>query len=458
MKSAIKKASKESNSEDITHKSVYSHITFDEIFTDHFEELDEDSLKDEVAPDFDAWVFPPLYTRNSNDKILKWQIGYTNTEKEIIWLFGQLEEDSKIQVFRDPVTINTRFKTENEKAFSEAKTKIENKIKVGYSFDPEDINLQDIASSGFPSPMLANLLKEPCVDTKTGKVTKGNILSFPVVIQAKFDGVRNLARLNRKDEVIMISRKNIERKFFDHIRNELKILFNYLPKGTIIDGEFYSSSLIFQQIESIVGRTKEPHPKENEIKLYLFDIFKPGKEWTTEKRIDLLSEAFENAEKDGINFKNIVRVGNNIAHDYEDIRKYYDEAMKMKYEGAMIRQLSHGEIDPKSKIFKRSLYLNRRSDNLLKVKKFTETEYIVIDVKEGRGREKGAAILIVEDPITGKRVSVRPAETHDMRKEWYKNRHKLVGKLYRVKYFDKTVDDSLRFPTGLGFKEDPLQN
>jgi DNA ligase-1 len=102
-------------------------------------------------------------------------------------------------------------------------------------------------------------------------------------------------------------------------------------------------------------------------------------------------------------------------------------------------------------------YEGKRSKNLLKVKKFHDAEYKVIDCEEGTvryikdGKEIEEVMLsniIIEHK--GNNVGVGSGFTIDQRKEFYKDPSKIMFKIVTVQYFEesqnKAGEYSLRFP------------
>jgi DNA ligase-1 len=103
-------------------------------------------------------------------------------------------------------------------------------------------------------------------------------------------------------------------------------------------------------------------------------------------------------------------------------------------------------------------YKGKRSKDLLKVKKFFDDEYEVIDTEMGpfryvlNGREHEETMLSCvmikhKDNI----VRVGSGFTIDQRQEFYQNPKKILGKIITVQYFSESENQdggiSLRFPT-----------
>ncbi len=103
-------------------------------------------------------------------------------------------------------------------------------------------------------------------------------------------------------------------------------------------------------------------------------------------------------------------------------------------------------------------YEGKRSNNLLKVKKFHDEEYVVCGATNGdirivvEGKEKTInALSQVTIKHKGNIVGVGSGFSLDQRKEFGKDHSKILGKTITVQYFEETKNQeggtSLRFPT-----------
>ena len=103
-------------------------------------------------------------------------------------------------------------------------------------------------------------------------------------------------------------------------------------------------------------------------------------------------------------------------------------------------------------------YEFKRTNNLLKVKKFKDTEVEIIGFEEGTNKlvgTLGAFICKYKD----NEVRVGSGLTDEDRAYFWANRDKFLGKFITVKYFETSVDsktglESLRFPIFLRIRED----
>jgi DNA ligase-1 len=133
-----------------------------------------------------------------------------------------------------------------------------------------------------------------------------------------------------------------------------------------------------------------------------------------------------------------------LVHNDEHFQEWVKEAADSFWEGVMLRA-----DEP---------YKGKRSKDLLKVKKFFDDEYEVIDIENGpfryvlNGKEHEETMLSCV-MIKHKEHIVRVGSGFaiDQRQEFYQNPKKILGKIITVQYFEETKNQdggiSLRFPT-----------
>jgi DNA ligase-1 len=133
-----------------------------------------------------------------------------------------------------------------------------------------------------------------------------------------------------------------------------------------------------------------------------------------------------------------------LIHNDEHFQEWVKEAADYGWEGVMLRA-----DEP---------YKGKRSKDLLKVKKFFDDEYEVIDTEMGpfryvlNGREHEETMLsCVTIKHKDHLVRVGSGFTIEQRQEFYQNPNKILGQIITVQYFEETQNQdggiSLRFPT-----------
>ena len=137
----------------------------------------------------------------------------------------------------------------------------------------------------------------------------------------------------------------------------------------------------------------------------------------------------------------LVSVETPLIRTEEALMSYEDQCHNDGYEGVMARNIQ-------------SQYLfGYRSKDLLKVKRFLDEEYEIVDFTHGTSIELECIVFVckTKDDQT---FSVRPVGTHEERKVMYKNGASYIGKMLTVKYQELSNDGVPRFPVGLHIRED----
>jgi DNA ligase-1 len=133
-----------------------------------------------------------------------------------------------------------------------------------------------------------------------------------------------------------------------------------------------------------------------------------------------------------------------LIHNDEHFQEWVKEAADYGWEGVMLR------VDEP--------YKGKRSKDLLKVKKFFDDEYEVVDVEMGPFRYVKDSAECEETMLScvtimhkNHPVRVGSGFSIEQRQEFYKNPKKILGKIILVQYFEETENEkggiSLRFPT-----------
>tara|TARA_B100001059_G_scaffold51215_1_gene44691 strand:+ start:10237 stop:11532 length:1296 start_codon:yes stop_codon:yes gene_type:complete len=133
-----------------------------------------------------------------------------------------------------------------------------------------------------------------------------------------------------------------------------------------------------------------------------------------------------------------------VVNDDDHFAKLSAEAEKLGHEGLMVR--------------KNVGYEGKRTQNLLKVKKFHDAEYQVVDLdfEDHRVIREGKEVVMpmlaqVWIEHKGYKVAVGSGWNQEQRIRYQKNPSELIGKTITVQYFEETKNQqgglSLRFPT-----------
>jgi len=259
----------------------------------------------------------------------------------------------------------------------------------------------------------------------------------------KLDGVRCLAVVNYEGECTLYSRMGKELTTLNKVKDAIEAsgIIN-----TVFDGEI---CLIDENgDEDFQGIMKQLRRKDHQIENPAYMIFdmlhKPN--FDDQKGGPILSERLQALR----GFLTGRYITDNTLRYTEQFQitdgRHFDVwgqmATDKKWEGFMIR--------------KDVTYEGKRTKNLLKVKKFHDAEYVVVDydndnhevVRDGRSETiKMLAQVWIEHK--GHRVKVGSGWSQEQRLQYMDG--SIVGKIITVQYFEETKNDkggiSLRFPT-----------
>ena len=266
--------------------------------------------------------------------------------------------------------------------------------------------------------------------------------SKPVFMQPKLDGVRCVIQAEGlpyqvgdsewEFDVKAYSRTGKEWKNINHILQELVPFFDKHP-DVILDGELYNHDLKddFEKIISLVRKTKPTAEDRQEsaemVQFHCYDII--DEELPFEQRIDFVHEVLnECTSYMGSVYKvDTIRVFNEDQAQVDHARN-----LDSGYEGSILRT--------------NDVYKCGRSWNLRKFKEFSDSEAMLIDWVEGKGKRKGTIgkfKAVDEDGVVfGMPVMDNFAylqENFEYMKQW-------LGKTATFTYFERTKAGSYRHP------------
>jgi len=290
-------------------------------------------------------------------------------------------------------------------------------------------------------PMLASAIED------TSK------LKFPVLASIKLDGIRCTMQNGR---LLSRSLKEIPNR---HIQK----MFKHLPEG--LDGELIYGDPAhpdcYRTTTSIVmSEDKDPAG----IKFHAFDLFedKPFKM----RNQDVYTLIFD------LDDEHVEEVRHWSIPTEEKLLAFEAHALEQGHEGIMVRSLDGPYKQGRSSI---------KEGHLLKLKRFQDGEATIVGFYEeqenqnesktnalGRTERSSAKAGLVGkgtlggfdvEGLGGKydgivfQVGGGPGFTAEMRKQFWKDRKKLIGDVIKFKYFPSGSKDKPRFPGFLGFRD-----
>lgn len=374
---------------------------------------------DAVGELSDEYNLPWLYALSKKGTIRTYRIEVKlHKDKAVLTTLKRVTEtgvwQSDTYEYTEGVNIGKSNETTfAEQAINEANSMYKKLLDAGYTpTKPKEGEKFNTDANGSMKPMLA-------------KADRSKI-KFPCIVQPKYDGVRCLV-FEKDGEIQIISRKGKPYNI-PHLQKWAESHRDLLP----LDGELYNhKELTFQEIVSAVKKQSEITPK---IRYVVYD--RPIENIPNSERWDWLLRNFtERAGKDSPAYLSSCGVCHNMA----TLMKYHDAMVEKGYEGAIARN-------------KDGLYeFGFRSNDLIKIKEFKDSEYEIIDVIEATGRDAGTAIFVCK--CDAGEFNVKPQGTREVRADYFKNRTKLIGKMVTVQYQELSDDGIPRFPSAIAVRD-----
>lgn len=354
-------------------------------------------------------TFETLYQLDKKGQVREWKIWVIGST---IYTEHGLKNGEKIQ------TVETIQKgknigrknetTKQEQALKEAQSKWTKKKDKGYSSKIE-------AGKVNYSAMLANEYKKHQAKLK-----------FPCFVQPKLDGYRCIYD-GINDRILSRGGKEYSILYGTELHKELQKF-----KGVILDGELYihDKDFAFENYGVLRKKklVKDDIKKLNHVKYNVYDMISEG---TFEERYKFLNKNIKG-------FKKIDLVETLACENSKCIEKLHTRFLKEGYEGSMLRN-------------KDSLYVGKRTSDLLKYKNFDDHEFEVVGFEHEKDTKGDGLKPVVWECITteGKTFKVQMKGTREVRDSLYKNGKKYIGKFLTVQFFGYSEENIPRFPKSL---------
>jgi len=361
--------------------------------------------------------FPVIYKRTQTGAEQQWEIivkgdSFYTIEGQV----GGVLTTSKPTMCEGKNQGKSNATSDDEQAIKEAQAKWDKKCEKGYTTDLSAID----TSKKFFEPMLAHKF----IDYKDS-------IKYPMLVSTKLDGCRMVAQKNG-----LWTRNGKPYVSCPHISKILKPLFEAHPNW-VIDGEIYSHDVPFEEVVSLVKRSK---PDEVDLEMssrlvqyWIFDGVVDNKSLGFKDRFKLIKDEIIKTCRNQPNLKFVEAVEVN---SHAEMEKKHDEFVAQGFEGLMLRV-------PNSE------YENKRSKNLLKFKRFMDEEFEISDVVEGSGQRSGMAGNLLLKMKDGKTfgAGIRGGEGYYI--QLLKDKKKLIGKLATIRYQNLSEDGIPRFPVAI---------
>lgn len=261
-------------------------------------------------------------------------------------------------------------------------------------------------------------------------------VTFPVAIEAKYDGVRGLMIID-KGEVGIYSRTGKRFVAYDGLCELVKQRLDSLgaEPSIVLDGEVVSGNF-----NSTVGAARRQSEQDDTGVFMVFDHIQysdfPASDKTYLDRRKLASLAIEALKVDRLQLSPA-----KLAKSEDDIHKFYKGVRDQGGEGVIVKSL-------------KGSYDGSRSYDWLKIKGCETADVVIVGFNPGDAGKKYEHTLgtLVID-YKGVEVKV-PDITEEWRHEIWNNRDKYLGRLIEVEFHEVTPAGSLRHPRFMRFRDD----
>jgi DNA ligase-1 len=279
--------------------------------------------------------------------------------------------------------------------------------------------------------------------------TDGSDIRYPVLVSPKLDGIRALVI---DGEVLSRSLKLIPNKYIQSLFGRPE--FNGFD-GELVVGDVTAKDVFQKTSSGVMSIEGEP-----EVTYFVFDDFTHRTALEFQVRIAKVKKRV-----DGVPLLHLVPHA--LVHSHDELMQLETSCVAQGYEGIMIR-------DPKGQ------YKHGRSTLkqgwLLKLKRFEDSEAKIIgyeqlmhNANEAKQNELGQQVrssekagkearpligaIKVRDVVTGVEFDIGTGFTQQQRRQFWRGREYLVGKLVKYKYQPSGVKEKPRFPVFLGFRD-----
>ena len=266
-------------------------------------------------------------------------------------------------------------------------------------------------------------------------------------VSRKLDGVRCLTIIDDSGNVNFFSRAGKPFLTLDSLKPSIQKLG---LTNMVLDGEICMTDKDGNEdFQGIIKEIKrKDHTIENPV-YFMFDLL-TQKEFDDKISETILSDRLTTLRSYVLEGDKFIKVLDQKLGSDRHLENMMEISKNEGWEGLMLR--------------KDDTYQGKRSNDILKVKKFFDDEYVVVDLENAvnrvivEGKEVDELMLknvVIEHK--GNRVQVGSGFSHEQKRYFFENPNEILGKTITVQYFEETTDQngehSLRFPVMKGIYE-----
>ena len=174
---------------------------------------------------------------------------------------------------------------------------------------------------------------------------------------------------------------------------------------------------------NIVSAVKKENSDTPNLQYIIFDIIL-DKEDNQTKRIDNLEQLATKLPH--YHFKNILIITTEKVSNILEVERHCALAKQLGYEGSIFRNS------------KAKYQFGKRSNDMLKLKKYEDGEFKIIDVLLSDKQQPEYCVLLCVNDISSGTFKVAMEMNNERRAEIYNNKQDYIGKMATIKYYERT--------------------
>ncbi len=326
--------------------------------------------------------------------------------KKVWWQEGsKVQETTPVQVAGKNIG-RANETTDKEQLLSEFDSLVKRQRDRGYS--------EDGSSDHIPTkPMLANKYHE-----RKHKVV------WPCYAQPKLNGYRMLKEADGKEAWTRGGKPHVP-ECVEHLM--------WKSGKLMTDGELLLPDMPVLQVTARAAKKFRDDGVSETLIYMVYDIVESSMPFF--ERYQMLSH-LQNTFPKQVKLVETITV-----RDEEELLAAHAHFVAQGYEGTIVRSGDDG------------YNIGHRSNSLLKLKDFEDSEFRIVGVVEGKGSFKGKAIFVCETE-GGYEFNVTPEGSHEYKAELWDTREEHPGKWLTVRYQDLNESGAPNFPVGVVIREE----
>lgn len=392
-----------------------------------------------------------LFKRDINGKVIYWTADVLNTKDgyHVRSFYGQIHSrftDDIAKSISEPIqSVNigkSNETTPQEQAYKRLLSEYNDHLKKGYKSYNIDLsrvidvyyidNIVDKTNTGIDS--IAQPMKFKSFELGKCK--------YPMIGQPKYNGVRCIVAKANSNSLFdpfptSFLSKELVQYHAEHLNQYVHTIINKLENvfpSVVLDGELYIPG---QPPTSIAGAARNPSNHLNKkLQFVIYDLAIDNVSQLN--RIGLLKEYTNSLDNPLLKLHSnaytnpfIYLSEYKIIHSDEEAIEYLDKCLNLGYEGCVLRP------------FDKEYAFGQRPSFNRKLKRFQDSEFEILDIIEygTRGQKVGFGCkFICRNDIDGGTFESIPLGDYDKRIEYIDNKEKYIGKLAKVKFYERTIN------------------